>query len=141
MYHAQTSEEIKSFILASFKDSQGSVLVLVAMIAFGMGVDCKELYTIIHYGPPAAIEDYFQETGRAGRDGKHSQALLLMYESTRSKNIAKEMKNYLTNDTFCRRALLLQVFGTNGQSICPKHNCCDVCSVTCDCGNCNVIVP
>ena len=49
MYHAFTSQEMKDFILASFKNPVGSVRILIATIAFGMGVDCKGFYTVIHY--------------------------------------------------------------------------------------------
>ena len=63
MFDSQTSEEIKEHILDSFKTSNGSVRVLLATIAFGMGVDCVGLNTVIHFGPPSSMEDYFQETG------------------------------------------------------------------------------
>lgn len=133
MFHSQTSEEIKEHILDSFKTSNGSVRVLLATIAFGMGVDCVGLNTVIHFGPPSSMEDYFQETGRAGRDGKQSYAVLVNYpRSTQSKIISKSMKDYIKNNSVCRRRLLLKTFGDFdhhcSQQMLPV-NCCDICDI------------
>ena len=128
MYHSQTSQVIKDHILASFSKTDGLVRVLVASIAFGMGVDCKGLKTVIHYGPSSTIEDYFQETGRAGRNGEQSYAILLDYSGcTRSKNIKTAIKKYLRNHLSCRRELLLSIFGIMSHTV-PQVSCCDICS-------------
>ena len=55
----------------------GNLRVLVATIAFGMGVDCPDVRQIVHVGPPDDISSYVQETGRAGRDGLVSVVTLL----------------------------------------------------------------
>ena len=142
MFHSQTSQVIKDFILASFGDPNGSVRVLIATIAFGMGVDCKGLNNIIHYGPPANMDDYFQETGRAGRDGKQSYGTLILYKRClNSPKISKEMREY-TKVSFCRRKQLLKIFGSvEIKQMFPKHKCCDVCSSTCDCDHCDCKPP
>eukprot|EP00111_Clytia_hemisphaerica_P024956 TCONS_00073520-protein len=76
-YHAHTDDEVKAMINDSLAQPYGKVRFLMASIAFGMGVDCKGLYTVIHFGAPSDIDDYFQESGRVGRDGAQSQAILL----------------------------------------------------------------
>ena len=76
MLHSCTPASNKENILQSFQKEQGYIRILVATIAFGMGVDCKEVYTTIHFGPAKNVECYMQESGRAGRDGKHSTAYL-----------------------------------------------------------------
>ena len=64
------------------------------------------LNTVIHFGPSLTIEDYFQETGRAGRNGEQSYAILFNYTGcTRSRNITSSMKQYLRNESFCRRKI------------------------------------
>ena len=77
MLHSCTPEANKNSILESFQQEHGAVRLLIATIAIGMGVDCKGVKTIIHYGSYKNLESYVQETGRAGRDGGESVAFLL----------------------------------------------------------------
>eukprot|EP00794_Sanderia_malayensis_P002329 gene2329-2682_t len=75
-YQGNADEEKKELITTSLATQNGAVRLLIATVAFGMGVDCKDLDLIIHYGPPSDIDNYCQETGRAGRDGQQSHAIL-----------------------------------------------------------------
>ena len=63
MYHSNTPQHNKEVILSSLNKSAGVVRVLFATIALGMGVNLQEVNTIIRYGAPQNIEDYFQEYG------------------------------------------------------------------------------
>lgn len=76
MFTSITDDDQKSNIFQLFKDNS-NLLVVVATVAFGMGVDCPDIRQIIHIGPPDDITSYIQETGKAGRDGQICMATLL----------------------------------------------------------------
>ena len=80
MFHSDTDQDVKDHVIKSLSSCNGTVRVVFATIAFGMGMDCKGLTTVVHYGPPDDIDDYFQESGRAGRDTANTcYAVLLLY--------------------------------------------------------------
>ena len=136
MYHSGTDQEIKEFVSKQFSIERGITRVLLATMAFGMGVNCRDLKTIIHYGPPNDLDDYLQESGRAGRDGKQSQAILVTFpHSTGSRNISKEMKVYTKNKDKCRRELLMEQFPGTFKKPNTMHNCCDICLQKCMCND------
>ncbi len=74
-YHAGMSSDARDRVQRAFQDSQ--LEVIVATIAFGMGIDKPDIRTVIHTGLPGTLEGYYQEIGRAGRDGDPSRAILL----------------------------------------------------------------
>lgn len=122
MYTSSTDPEIKDIIMEQFCKKENP-RVLIATVAFGMGIDCKNVRQVIHFGPPVDIESYVQETGRAGRDGLPALALLIIKPK---RNKAEEsMINYISNNTLCRRAQLFKHFDNyNSTSV---DNCCDIC--------------
>ena len=63
MYHSSTDTVVKDMILSRFS-VQSSLRVVVAKVAFGMGIDCTDIRQIVHLGPPDDVEGYIQETGR-----------------------------------------------------------------------------
>lgn len=75
IYHAGLQNQIREKNQNAFL--AGDLDVIVATVAFGMGIDKSNIRTVIHAGLPASIEGYYQEIGRAGRDGKPSRAILL----------------------------------------------------------------
>ena len=78
--------------MSDFTNENGIVRVLIAIITFGMGIDCKGLHTVIHYGPAGIFEDYFQEAGRAGKDGLPSEAMLVTSKEFKLKKHLKRSK-------------------------------------------------
>ena len=132
MLHSCTPEANKKDILESFQQDHGSVRLLIATIAFGMGVDCKGVQRIIHYGPSKTIEAYIQETGRAGRDGSKSVAFLL-YRGVLLNHVDADIKCFVKSKE-CRRKALMKHFTVESVEVEVPHDCCDICAASCDCG-------
>jgi len=81
-YHAGLGTPERSMLQDRFMD--GEVRVMIATVAFGMGVDKSDVRFIVHYNPPRSLEAYSQESGRAGRDGKPAVCLLLHARADRT---------------------------------------------------------
>ncbi len=93
-------------------------------------MDCKDIYRVFHWSPPREIEEYVQETGRAGRDGHRSQAILI-YGNVH-KTVSSRMKDYGENSVCCRREMLFSdfMFSVDKDSV-AGCQCCDVCAMVC----------
>jgi len=99
MYTRAATEDMKKKVLDSFIKPDGKLRVVIATAAFSMGVDCPDIRQVIHLGAPSVLEDYVQQTGRAGRD-KQPATATLMYRSSH-RDVSKQMKPYATNTTKC----------------------------------------
>jgi len=135
MYTRASSEKMKEKVMRSFITAGSKLRILIATTAFSMGVDCPDIRNVIHYGSPANVEQYVQETGRAGRNGIFSSALLY---GKPGKHIEQSMKDYCANSTECRRETLFKdfLFYKRNESIINTCKCCDVCELACKCDNC-----
>ena len=87
----------------------GNLRVAIATIAFGMGNDCPDIRQVIHWGPSADLESYIQETGRAGRDGYVSNAVLF-HSASDYRYASHAMINYCKNTVKCNRRVLFKDF-------------------------------
>ena len=124
MLHSCTPSENKENILKSFSSSNGTIRVLVATIAFGMGVDCKGVHRTIHFGPSKNIESFIQESGRGGRDGSQSFSYIL-YQGLLLTHLDSNIKQYL-NTKGCRREFLMKQFDQSENLLKPTLlHCCD----------------
>ena len=134
MFTSVTEPEHKSKILTLFKKN-GNLRVVIATIAFGMGVDCPDVRQIVHIGLPDDIGSYIQETGRAGRDGQISMATLL--QARIYHKVDEDIKEYAANTKMCRRnALFGDMDDYTSEELTFKRLCCDVCAKSCVCGVC-----
>ena len=134
-YHAGLSPELRSSIQEDFVND--TTPIIVATVAFGMGIDKSNVRWVIHYNMPKNIEGYYQEIGRGGRDGLKAHALLFYSYAdvmqlrkfaqgtqTQEIQIAKlERMQQFAEALSCRRKALLNYFGE---------------FITQDCGNCDI---
>ena len=127
-YDGSTCSANQKLIVESFTKPDGVIRVVVATIAFGMGLDSPNVRAIIHWGTPSDISSYVQETGRGGRDNYLSKAILY-YGGHTAPNACPILKEYCENTTRCRREILVSEF-TESEPIKKPfvlHECCDIC--------------
>lgn len=131
-YHAGLERAEKRAVEDWFMPSADGVLV--ATVAFGMGVDKADVRTVAHWDPPPSVEAYLQESGRAGRDGKGALAVLLLGPDDRARGdgpVARTRSAALLawarDRERCRREGLLSLLGDEGAG---ERACggCDVCA-------------
>ncbi|KAF7683331.1 ATP-dependent DNA helicase hus2/rqh1 [Astathelohania contejeani] len=139
-YHAGLSKTERNNIQHAW--NRGDFRIIVATIAFGMGIDKKDVRFVIHYSLPKSLEGYYQETGRAGRDGLESVCLLFYNfydkrkieflidksEGTRAtrqrlKEDVGQVVQYCENRVDCRRVQILAHFGEVFDSALCKGTC------------------
>ena len=137
-YHAGLEKSEKDAVEKWFFSSKDGILV--STCAYGMGIDKPDIRTVLHRNPPQSVEAYLQESGRAGRDGQRSDAILLHSAGQQAahhlqacgllqaRNLrlsrAAQMIDYAENSSICRREKLLSFF-TDDIPVCSG---CDICS-------------
>jgi ATP-dependent DNA helicase RecQ len=120
-YHAGLSTSTRRQVLRAFLENR--VRVIVATSAFGMGIDKPDVRQVLHWGPPPTLEAYYQEAGRAGRDGRPAQCLVLWRrQDLACGTIAPAIRRYVEARR-CRKQMLLDYFGERA----PECMACDVC--------------
>lgn len=92
MFTRASTSPMKELVMSLFRNTKSVLRVLIATTAFSMGIDMPDIHQIFHWGAPGDVEQYLQEIGRAGRDGKDSRAFLIKSKGlpsrpTRNENV------------------------------------------------------
>lgn len=138
-YHAGLENDIRALVQEGF--TKDNIQIVVATVAFGLGINKPNVRYVIHFEPPRTLESYYQEIGRAGRDGLPAEALFLVADKDISRikkrisegdnpqRVNVEMQRFSAMSAFvdaqtCRRQVVLNYFAEYTQKGCGN---CDIC--------------
>jgi len=140
MFHRCTATANKEHVLSEFPKSDSVLRVVFATVAFGMGIDVPDVDFVVHFGAPRGLEEFAQESGRAGRNGRQSISCIYYSAFDIAKDRSSPEVREFCKSTDCHREVMNKHFKLNDTQSstvsCSKCECCSVCASKCECGSC-----
>lgn len=133
---------MKTELISSIVSQACKQRVIFATVAFRMGIDSPYIERVSHFGVPRTMESFFQESGRAGRDGRPAKSTVFFNNNDIGGNVEGMQpitREYCRNpNTTCRRKLIINYFGFGVPATTEQpHSCCDICRNACQCSACD----
>lgn len=142
-YHSPQTDAMKTIILEQLTDPKyeiKTIRVIFATVAIGLGVNIPDVRQIIHVTVPRTLESYYQQIGRAGRDGYHAKAYLYYNGTDIAANkpgLTEEMREYCLLSGGCMRKYIMNYLDSDTSCVFNcKHECCSNCASLCRCFEC-----
>ncbi|KAK3104143.1 hypothetical protein FSP39_024765 [Pinctada imbricata] len=142
-FHSSLSDEDQKNIIQEFKKADSYIRLIICTVAFGLGVNVMDIGYIIHWGVCGSVLEYWQEVGRAGRDGRDASAYCYAYKASLNANVSDDMRKIVRSckDGLCIRQAVLSSFVSSkdkSQNVpddskhgCVNCHCCSVCKLKC----------
>jgi superfamily II DNA helicase RecQ len=144
MFHSEIGDELREYLMGEFTKVDSEVRVIICTVAFGMGVEIGDVCRVIHWGKSNSMLEYWQEVGRAGRDGEAAEAIwypssaggrdgALFQELKKDKNAC--IRNNILNFFFIEGVGMTKLPARKGcapRSSCGLCTCCSNCRNQCD---------
>ena len=141
-YHSPQTDAMKTMTLEQLTDPKyknKTIRVIFATVAIGLGVNIPNVRQIIHMTVPRTLESYYQQIGRAGRDGYPAKAYLYYNGTDISVNkpgLTDEIREYCLLSGVCMRKYIMNFFDADSPCGLSKHECCSNCASFCECFEC-----
>ncbi len=132
MFHRGSPESVKLHVVKEMTQKESHLRVLICTISFGMGIDCKNVYRSMHFGPSSTVENFVQETGRLGK--MENCAFVILYNGLLSSHCDEQIKALLGTED-CRQKFIGKLFTATSNEDGEQKGClcCDLCSSICCC--------
>ena len=147
MYHSRTEAETSDRILTEFKKNTSRIRVIIATVAFGLGVDISDIGLTVIWGVPDSILTLWQMIGRCGRNGNHSATVVVPFARSRALCTDTKIKDLLECSDCYRQSILKNFIledmkvpaGSSKENCecalckCSMCRCCNICAMKCSC--------
>ena len=137
IFYGQMDKTSETQLPDAFKKPNSTCRCLISTVAFGLGMDIPDIEYVLHWGPPETHLQYWQEVGRAGRDGRNAEAIMYLppYSMDKRRTDESVRLSVKSSQTTCFRGIVLNSLKTEGmtdkeiETCCGHKRCCSFCAM------------